>query len=227
MRSLFSRSLKPSAGGRALPLYDLWDKVAGFAAEIRASSFMVEMLRRHNEQGRGGMMGMLDCSTLYGLVRWQRPAVVVEVGGYLGMSSSFILKALADAGRPEAKVYSVEFDPECPHGILVPEELRAGFVPLRARVEDLLKQNQLPPEIDLYLHDSSHRYAHMLWEFRAFWKKLRSGGMMISHDVNFNAAFAEFVARTYAHDRSGLRDEERTRHAEWGRWGYLGFLVKQ
>ena len=227
MRSLFSRPPKPPTGNQTLPLYDLWDAVAGFAAEIRASPFMKEMLRRHHEQGLGGMMGMLDCATLYGLVRWQRPAVVVEVGGYLGMSSSFILKALADAGLSDAQVYSVEFDPECPHGVLVPEELRAGFVPLHGRVEDLLKQNQLPISIDLYLHDSSHRYAHMLWEFRAFWKRLRSGGMMISHDVNFNAAFAEFVARTYAHDRSGLRDEKRTRHTEWGRWGYLGFLVKQ
>ncbi len=188
---------------------------------------MEEMLRRHKEQGRAGTMGMLDCSFLYGLVRWHRPTVVVEVGGYLGMSASFILRALADAGRPEAKVYSVEFDPECPHGILLPEELRSGFIPLRARVEDLIRNNQLPTPIDLYLHDSSHRYRHMLWEFRAFWKRLRSGGMMISHDVNFNAAFAEFVAQTYAHDREGLRDDERTRHVEWGRWGYLGFLVKQ
>jgi predicted O-methyltransferase YrrM len=41
-------------------------------------------------------MGALDCATLYGLTRWRRPKVIVESGGYLGMSAAFILKALAD-----------------------------------------------------------------------------------------------------------------------------------
>ena len=67
----------------------------------------------------------------------------------------------------------------------------------------------------------------MLWEFREFWKRLRDGGLLVSHDVHFNAAFPEFVAETYAHDKHGLLDAERTTHYEWGRWGYVGFAIKK
>ena len=143
------------------------------------------------------------------------------------MSSAFILKALTDAGLTQAKLYSIEFNRDCPHGILVPDELRNGFIRLTADVKDLVKKDQLPGEIDMFLHDSSHRYRHMLWEFREFWKRLPDRGLLVSHDVHFSAAFAEFVAKTYAHDRHGLLDAARATHYEWGRWGYLGFVVKK
>jgi predicted O-methyltransferase YrrM len=209
------------------PAYGLWDCVSGFAAEIQASDFMSEMRRQFGGPDGAGLMGALDCATLYGLTRWQRPTVVVETGGYLGMSSAFILKALADEGLTQAKLYSLEMDPACDHGAMIPLELRSQFVPLRGRVEDFLKRDELPSPIDMFLHDSSHRYRHMLWEFRQFWKRLRDGGLLVSHDVHFNAAFAEFVAKTHARDNKGVRDTQRTTHYDWGRWGYLGFVIKK
>jgi predicted O-methyltransferase YrrM len=210
-----------------MPFYGLWEAVARYASQIQKSDFMREMIRRRDAHGSHGLMGEVDCATLYGLTRWHRPAVTVESGGYLGMSSAFILKALADEGLTSAKVYSIEWNKDCPHGVLIPDELRKQFIPLRADVRDLIKGDELPSSIDMFLHDSSHRYRHMLWEFRAFWKRLREGGLLASHDVHFNAAFPEFVARTYAHDKHGLLDAERTTHYEWGRWGYCGFVVKK
>jgi predicted O-methyltransferase YrrM len=209
------------------PAYGLWDCVSGFAAEIQRSDFMSEMSRQFTGPDGGGLMGALDCATLYGLTRWQRPTVVVETGGYLGMSSAFILKALADEGLMQAKLYSLEMSPDCEHGALIPGELRHQFVPLRGRVEDFIKRGELPSGIDMFLHDSSHRYRHMLWEFRQFWERLCDGGMLVSHDVHFNAAFAEFVAKTHARDKKGIRDDEGTTHREWGRWGYIGFVIKK
>jgi predicted O-methyltransferase YrrM len=211
----------------AQPTYNMWGHVADFAAEIRKSTFMAEM-SQHSEGPEGpGLMGALDCATLYGLTRWQRPTVVVETGGYLGMSSAFILKALADEGLTQAKVYSLEMNPDCDQGAMIPTELRSQFVPLKGRVEDFLKRDELPSPIDMFLHDSSHRYRHMLWEFRQFWARLRDGGLLVSHDVHFNAAFAEFVAKTHARDKNGVMDEERTTHYDWGRWGYIGFVIKK
>jgi predicted O-methyltransferase YrrM len=176
-------------------------------------------------------MGAIDCATLYGLTRWLRPAAIVESGGYIGMSSAFILKALADEKLETAKLYSMELSQDCDQGALIPDELRsasAGFVPMRGKVEDILKRDQLPSSIDMFLHDSSHSYRHMLWEFRQFWPRLRNGGLLVSHDVQMNAAFAEFVTKTYAHDKkTGRRDAQRTSHHEWGRWGYIGFAVKK
>jgi predicted O-methyltransferase YrrM len=208
--------------------YGMWDAVAGFAKKIRASDFMSEMIRRRDAYGSEGVMGALDCATVYALTRWLRPAVVVESGGFIGMSSAFILKALADENLTTARLYSIELSEECEQGALVPEELRPQFVPMRGKVEDFLQSDELPPLIDLFLHDSSHSYRHMLWEFQQFWPRLRDGGLLVSHDVQMNAAFPEFIANTYAHNKkTGRRDAQRTSHYEWGRWGYIGFAIKK
>jgi predicted O-methyltransferase YrrM len=210
-----------------MPFYGVWDAISRFSAQIQKSDFMREMIRRRDAHGSHGLMGEIDCAILYALTRWHRPSVVVESGGYLGMSSAFILKALADERLTSSKIYSIEWNKECPHGILIPDELRIQFVPLSGNVEDFVKRNELPSPIDMFLHDSSHRRHHMLWEFREFWKRLRDGGLLVSHDVHFNAAFPEFIAKTYAHDKHGLLDRERTTHYEWGRWGYVGFAIKK
>jgi len=211
--------------------YGMWDAVTRFAAEIRASDFMAEMIRRRDAYGSEGVMGAIDCATLYGLARWLRPTVIVESGGYIGMSSAFILKALADEKLATAKLYSIELSQECEQGALVPDELRStsgSFVPMRGKVEDFLKRGDLASPVDMFLHDSSHSYRHMLWEFRQFWPRLRDGGLLVSHDVQMNAAFPEFVMKTYTHDKkTGRRDPRRTSHYEWGRWGYIGFAVKK
>jgi predicted O-methyltransferase YrrM len=217
--------------GGSTPFYGIWDAVARFAAEIRTSDFMAEMIRRRDACGSEGVMGALDCATLYGLTRWIRPSVVVESGGFIGMSSAFILKALADEKLTTAKLYSVEWSEDCEQGALIPDELRSasgGFMPMRGKVEDFLERDQLPSAIDMFLHDSSHSHRHMLWEFRQFWSRLRDGGLLVSHDVHMNAAFPEFLAKTYAHDKkTGRRDPQRTSHYEWGRWGYIGFAIKK
>jgi len=214
----------------AASYYGMWDTLARFAAEIRRSEFMAEMIRRRDALGSEGVMGAIDCATVYALTRWLRPEVVVESGGYIGMSSAFILKALSDAKLATAKLYSIELSQECDQGALIPDELRsaAGFVPMRGKVEDFLKGDQLPSPIDMFLHDSSHSYKHMLWEFRQFWPRLRDGGLLVSHDVQMNAAFLDFVTKTCTHDKkTGRLDAHRTSHHEWGRWGYIGFAIKK
>jgi predicted O-methyltransferase YrrM len=211
-----------------MPLYDLWDRVSRFAAKIRASQFMAEMMRRRAAHGSQGLMAALDCATLYGLTRWHRPSIVVETGGFVGLSAAFILKALADAKVNNGKLYSVEFDDNCQHWALVPDELRKQLVPLRARVEDIVGTEKLPAKIDMFLHDSGHTRRHMLWEFREFWPRLRAGGLLLSHDVHMNSAFTKLVMDTYADDKkTDLLDRSRTAHEEWGRWGYIGFIIKK
>jgi len=109
-----------------------------------------------------------------------------------------------------------------------PDELHLQFVPLRGKVEDFVKRDQLPASIDMFLHDSSYRHRHMLWEFREFWGRLRDRGLLVSHDVHLNAAFPEFVAKTYAHDKkAGRLHAQRASHYEWGPWGYIGFFIKK
>src|SRR5881227_3573822 len=158
------RSKQNSIQATSTRFYAIWDNVAHFAQEIRDSDFMAEMIRRRDAYGSEGVMGALDCAMLYGLTRWLRPAVVVESGGFVGMSSAFILKALADEKLTTARLYSIEWSENCEQGALIPDELRfasGGFVPLRGKVEDFLRRDQLPSSIDMFLHDSSHSYRHM------------------------------------------------------------------
>ena len=212
----------------ALPFYGMWDAVAAFAAEIRNSAFMIDMMQRREARGGQGLMGALDCATLYALTRWHRPSVVVETGGFVGLSAAFILKAMSDAKVAAPELYSIESSADCDLGALVPDDLRANYIPVRAKVEEIIATNRLPGKIDMFLHESSHRYRHMKWEFRRFWARLRDGGLLVAHDVHMNAAFPEFVIDTLKHDKAtGALDAARTTHHEWGRWGYIGFMIKK
>ncbi|MBX6325085.1 MAG: hypothetical protein IRY93_03500, partial [Chthoniobacterales bacterium] len=88
-------SLRRSGGGSTATeatsarFHGMWDALARFALEIRSSDFMAAMIRRRDAAGVEGAMGVLDCATLYALTRWLQPSIVVESGGFIGMSSAF------------------------------------------------------------------------------------------------------------------------------------------
>jgi predicted O-methyltransferase YrrM len=81
-----------------------------------------------------------------------------------------------------------------PSGWLVPDELRQRWT-----LQVGLSSNLLPTllaevgEIDLFLHDSEHTYHNMMFEFRCAWPHLKSGGILLSDDINWNNAFKDFV----------------------------------
>ncbi len=196
------------------------------ATGIHTSEFNRRAVERHSQLNNRSMMGAIARSMLYALVCVYRPKVIVETGGHLGMTSTFILKAIQDAGIEDARLYSIERDKRIVHGSFIPEELRGAFVPLGGSVEDFLDSDQLPQRIDMFLHDSTHRYAHQLMEFEQFWNRLGPGGLLVSHDVDMNSAFTEFVSRNYFHDAGGIAICEKTAHTVWGCFAELGFLVK-
>ena len=201
-------------------------RISRLLAEARRSEFSALMAEREREVGQRSLMGPIARAMLYALVRQYRPRVIVESGGNVGMASSFILKALQDeniAGR----LYSIERSTKIVPGSLIPDGLKGAYVPIAGSVEDVLAGDQLPAEIDLFLHDSTHRYEHMMMEFEGFWPRLRPGGVLVSHDVNMNAAFTDFVSKTYAHDEGGITVPARTGHLFWGCFAELGFMVKR
>ncbi len=204
-----------------------WNELWRQQSAMQHDPFSTEMLKRRHASGSKSPMGLLDCTLLYALTRWRRPQVVVETGGFLGMSSAFILKAMADEQLSGSKLHSVEWMPDCPHGSLIPDELKGGFVPMLGKVEDFMAKGAFPKRVDMFLHDSSHRRSHMLMEYEYFWNLMDDGDLLVSHDVNLSSAFTEFVTKTYVHDKIGQTDESATTHSYWGRWGNLGFVVKK
>lgn len=132
----------------------------------------------------------------YVICRALRPRVVVETGVGSGVTTSFILQALA--ANNEGHLWSIDLPPigaEQFAGSFVPKPLHSRWTLLRGRSRDLLPRllNDLPAP-DIFLHDSLHTTRNMTFEFQAAWKKMNPGGVLLSDDIHMSKAFARFIA---------------------------------
>ena len=138
------------------------------------------------------------------------PDTVVETGVHYGASSAFILKALEGT---DGRLYSIDLpnveyerDDGRLHRDLIPPRPEPGFV-----VPDTLKRNwrlilgdsrqELPGllesigDIDIFHHDSMHRYDLMTFEYETVWPFLKGDGLLISQDISWSKAFEHFCLR--------------------------------
>jgi len=161
----------------------------------------------------------------YATIRAVQPETVVETGVANGVSSSYLLLALAKNNR--GKLYSVEVGDKNylpkgkPNGWIVPDFLRQRwemrFGDSKVLLPALLKELQ---RCDVFIHDSLHTYDHMLWEFREAYPFLRDGGLLFADDALWNDAFWKFKREVDAQDGEiirgvgYLRKEAQARQAE-------------
>jgi predicted O-methyltransferase YrrM len=139
----------------------------------------------------------------YAAVRALAPECIVETGVANGVSTSYLLLALHKNGK--GRLYSIGLDdpgflpPGAELGWLVPAWLRGRWLLHIGDSRQLLPSVLLKlGGIDLFVHDSLHTYDHMLWEFRAAYLHLRSGGLLISDDAAWSPAFPEFAREVAA-----------------------------
>ena len=134
------------------------------------------------------------------IVRHLRPQRVVETGVARGITSRILLEGLERNG--EGRLWSVDLPMlrtkwHDQTAAAVPDSLRARWTYVRGssrrRLPRLLAELG---EIDVFVHDSAHTYANMRFEFETAWRALRRGGVLVSHDIAANAAFADFTAAT-------------------------------
>jgi len=130
---------------------------------------------------------------LYIICRKQKPDSVIETGVASGVSSSHILGAL-EANR-HGELYSIDLNSwqKKPSGWMIPDYLRHRWHLTQGRssenLEPLLKKVK---EIDIFLHDSDHSYENMRGEFEAAWTYLKTGGLLLSHNIDYSDAFPDF-----------------------------------
>ncbi len=133
----------------------------------------------------------------YLISTYLRPDRVVETGVAHGVTSTYILQALADNGL--GTLHSIDLPPlvmdaEKHVGSLIPSALRGRWRltigSARKVLPDVLRT--VGP-IDLFVHDSLHTYSHMKWEFEAALRSLRPGGVLIADDIEGNRAFEEIA----------------------------------
>lgn len=148
---------------------------------------------------------------LYALCRYLCPRVIVETGVGLGTSSLFILQALEDNGvgtlysidEPYAEYQSdagimINESAYCINGdspgMLVPPELRKRWKLLLGKSHELLPALcERLGGLDFFFHDSEHTYQNMYKEYTIVWPHIREGGILASHDVEWNTAFQDFA----------------------------------
>ncbi|HTC63018.1 MAG TPA: class I SAM-dependent methyltransferase [Candidatus Saccharimonadales bacterium] len=132
----------------------------------------------------------------YVLARAMAPETIVETGVANGISSTYLLRACHLNGK--GHVYSIDINNKeflaagNQIGWIVPEHLRARWTLLlgdsRIVLPHILSQLGM---VDIFIHDSSHTYEDMKFEFETSYPHIRSGGLLLSDDADFNAAFSE------------------------------------
>jgi predicted O-methyltransferase YrrM len=143
--------------------------------------------------------GSALASFCYAITRILKPEIVLETGVCYGVTSAHFLQALSVNGR--GQLHSIDLPPlgkngDTYVGKLVPRELRQSWAVHRGTTRRLLPRLLVSlRQIDLFLHDSLHTYQNMRMEFATVWPKLRPGGVVISDDVDGNAAFRELAKR--------------------------------
>jgi predicted O-methyltransferase YrrM len=131
----------------------------------------------------------------YSVVRALQANQVVETGVCYGVTSSYVLTALDTNGG--GVLHSIDLPPLGKDGDrfvgwFIPSELRSHWNLHRG-----VSRRLLPPllarvgPLDLFIHDSLHTYRNMRDEFALAWRALRPGGVLISDDIEGNAAFLE------------------------------------
>jgi predicted O-methyltransferase YrrM len=155
------------------------------------------------------------------VVRHRRPEKIVETGVARGITSRILLEALERNGA--GRLWSIDLPMLRSRwheqtAAAVPADRRSRWTYIRGS-----SRRQLPRllselgEIDLFLHDSAHTESNMRYEFETAWPALRSGGILLSHDITMNAAFADFAATAPAEPLYARYDDSR---------GLVGMLVK-
>jgi len=166
------------------------------------------------------------------LVRHLKAARVVETGVAHGVTSRFILEALARNGG--GHLWSIDLPPmihpelHAQIGVAVDERLRGSWTLIkgssRRHLPGVLKR---AAPIDLFIHDSKHSAENVLFELKSAWSALRPGGAVVVDDVDVNNGFHRFCERV-SYDQAWVGEAEPVRPDDRraNRKGYFGVILK-
>jgi len=134
---------------------------------------------------------------IYCLTRHLQPSNVVETGVGHGVTSRFVLEALARNGS--GHLWSIDLPPESPElrseiGIAVDRRFTHQWTLLqgssRRRLPQLLNKLQ---KIDLFIHDSLHSERNVRFELSQALSAMREGGVIVVDDIDANYGFDSFT----------------------------------
>lgn len=154
----------------------------------------MEEVGKHGGYGEAGRVG---AEVLYLVTRINEPNNVLQTGVMFGLFDAHILLALHHNGKGELDSIDLPEQPgDIEHGYFIPESLKDRWKlhigDAKKKLPELMSYKE---SIDIFFHDSKHRYSHMMWEFRESYKHIKKGGIISSHDVINNQAFSKFTSK--------------------------------
>ncbi|HTT73158.1 MAG TPA: class I SAM-dependent methyltransferase [Thermoplasmata archaeon] len=167
------------------------------AAELRDDRSLFEHIaREHRAEGRPSYVEIDAPEELYTIARLLRPRHVVEVGVSSGVSSAYLLKALARNGagtlhsidlpsfpknRRTGRSYSSwTLPPGRNPGWAIPDDLRDRWDLTLGDKADLIPYlAERLPRVEMFVYDVPHECGEAGREFRALDPKMAEGGVAI------------------------------------------------
>jgi predicted O-methyltransferase YrrM len=166
---------------------------------------------------------------IWSLIRNLNATKIVETGVAHGVTTRFILEALAGRGH----LWSIDLPPPAAPelhrdiGIAVgtwpTEQWSLILGPSRRRLPKLLAS--IAP-IDIFIHDSQHSEYNMLFEMTRAWDALRPGGALVVDDVDLNWAFQDFSRMVNARKLIAEAEPIRADTRRFNEKGLFGILIK-
>lgn len=159
-------------------------ELIAYAAEDTLGGYHIDESRR---QFPTGSLWEVEGKILYALVRWLKPAVVAEIGGWLGCSAAHL--ALAVKANGSGKVYSVDNGSGGQqHGSLLPPDLHE-FVTLVEEDGRIWLASQPPQSVGFLFEDADHSSTLTKEIGRLALSKMVPGGLMVNHDAAHDFAY--------------------------------------
>ena len=190
-----------------------FDQVMERRAHIE--TYMAELGQRYHSHYLAGWVNLTDAQFLYWIVRRLKPKTILQTGVSNGLTSAFMMLALAKNGA-EGTLHVVDvpaiFNPADSNwtrsgqvfGFVIPEGKISGWmVPdiYRDRFEVQIGDAKiLLPQlvdrltsVDMFYHDSDHSYNHMMFEFEQAKRKLAPTSVVVADDISWNASLWDFA----------------------------------
>lgn len=191
----------------------VWEaKFSNYAFEVQSAYRQIGKVFEA-EQAKGYCPGSgvnVTHLLLYCLIRWLRPAVVIETGVAAGVSSYFFLKAISknefgalisvdvpNYTRPNGRrnadrqLDSVYTPQQLGVGWMVPPELRNNWRLLLG--DSTIVLPGLAESPSFFYHDSDHTYSTMTAEYEYAYQA--GASVIASDDISWNAAWKDFANR--------------------------------
>jgi hypothetical protein len=176
--------------------------------------------------GDAGLVRAIWC-----LVRHSGAKKVVETGVAHGVTSRFVLEALAKNG--EGHLWSIDLPPldevwRRQVGVAVGggHAERWSYIEgsSRRRLPELLSQLG---QIDLFIHDSLHSERNVRFELERAWAAIRPNGALVVDDVDANWGFRSFT-QAFSGQRSIICEAEPLRPdlRRFNQKGLFGVILK-